>query len=382
MSYFPQAQYFFFTVAVKSCLWNRICWEGKTLALSNQPGCFLVYCRISTWLAGGTQESRQNKTKPKKYKDLQLQRTLPLVARLMWGPSRQDPLKLTEEHHVRGRTGVTLGVSHKYYFENVYFPSSLRSLVVFIAGGFSHTPDLIVAKPGMAAEPTGECAGPEDSLCAPGRRSRSSGRSWGRVHGSEEGRTVRESFVSRGQEGCITEESPSSHLSRYPPLWPDDTWGRIPNSSKIRVAGEHGLSVKMETNTTTSGPRELLHPKVVQHLGDLWLLLIQPRSCSKQGSWQLKQKFAFLNLLPCTSTVPQDLHNLESSKQIICYIIQSKRSEILALFFSPSSQLEKYKVKKPILFTNVNYSIVLWAPSQIFSFSFSFSYKVKVPLGS
>lgn len=219
-------------------------------------------------------------------------------------------------------------------------------------------------------------------LKTPGRRSRSSGRSSGWVQGSEEGRRVGESFVSCGQEGCITEEPPSSHLSRYPPLWPDDAWGRIPNSSKIRVAGEHGLSVKMETNTTTSSPRELLHPKVVQHLDDLWLLLIQPRSCSKQRRWQLKQKFAFLNLLPCTSTVPQDLHNLESSKQIICYIIQSKRSEILAPIFSPSSQLEKYKVEKPTLFTNVNYSIVLWAPSQIFSFSFSFFYKVKVPLGS
>lgn len=149
---------------------------------------------------------------------MQLQRTLPLAARLMWGPSRQDPLKLTEELHVQGRAGVTLGVSRRYYFENVYFPSSLRSLVVFIAGGFSHAPDPIVAKPGMAAEPTGECAGPEDSLCTPGRRSGSSGRSGGRVHGSEEGRRVGESFVSRGQEGCITEESPSSHLSRDPPL--------------------------------------------------------------------------------------------------------------------------------------------------------------------
>lgn len=86
-----------------------------------------------------------------------------------------------------------------------------------------------------------------------------------------------------------------------------------------------GLSVNMEINITTSSPSELLHFKGGQHLVDLWLLLIQLRPCSKQQCWQLEWKFAFLNLLPCTFMVPQDFHNLESSKYIICYISQSKR---------------------------------------------------------
>lgn len=113
------------------------------------------------------------------------------------------------------------------------------------------------------------------------------------------------------------------------------SWSSLRLDSKLqndqRGRRTEGLSVNMETNVTTSSPLERLHPKGVQHLDDLWLLLIQLRPCSKQRSWQLKQKFAFLNLLPCTSTVPQDFHNLESSNQIICYIIQSKRREILAL---------------------------------------------------
>lgn len=47
MSYFPQVQYFFSTIVVKLCLWHCVCWDGKTLALSNQPRYFFVYCRTS-----------------------------------------------------------------------------------------------------------------------------------------------------------------------------------------------------------------------------------------------------------------------------------------------------------------------------------------------
>lgn len=54
-----------------------------------------------------------------------------------------------------------------------------------------------------------------------------------------------------------------------------------------------------------------------------------------------------------------DFHHVESSNQIICYIIQSKKSEILALIIFSKFSGEEYKVEKPTLFTNVNYSIVL-----------------------
>lgn len=55
------------------------------------------------------------------------------------------------------------------------------------------------------------------------------------------------------------------------------------------------------------------------------------------------KKIAFLNLLLYTSTALQDFHHLESSNQIICYIIQSRKSEILALIFFPSSQVKSMK---------------------------------------
>lgn len=78
------------------------------------------------------------------------------------------------------------------------------------------------------------------------------------------------------------------------------------------------------------------------------------RPCSKQQSWQLKQKFAFFNLLPCTSMVPQDFHNLESSKQFFSFVLQSKIVKYLhSLLFSPNTQVQEDKVEKPALFTNV-----------------------------
>lgn len=87
-----------------------------------------------------------------------------------------------------------------------------------------------------------------------------------------------------------------------------------------------------------------------------------------------KMKFAFFNLLPCTSMVPQDFHNLESSEQIICFIIQSK---IVKYLHSLYSQVEKNKRQKSTLFTNVKFKH--FSLSNLFSFSFS--YKVKIPLG-
>lgn len=47
-------------------------------------------------------------------------------------------------------------ITHINYFENCYILNSLWSSAIFIAKGFSHTPNLIIAKQGIAAEQTFE----------------------------------------------------------------------------------------------------------------------------------------------------------------------------------------------------------------------------------
>ena len=281
----------------------------------------------------------------------------------MCRPSWQDSLKLTEQHYVQGKTGVS---SHPQSLSSAIFSilkmcvlSSLWSLVVFVASGFSHTPDLIIAKQGMAAEPIQECATHWNFLCTwgmsrpasifhipcsmllyhpiklPQQILRHELSVSSQIRGGEESEGKLCLMLARGL--CHIGEDTVVQVPIQPPFKISSimtSWCmRLDSKFQQDQSGRstEGLSVNMETNITTSSPLEVLHPKGVQHLDDLWLLLIQLRPCSKQRSRQLKHKFAFLNLLPCTSTVQQDFHNLESSKQIICYIIQSKRSEILAL---------------------------------------------------